>query len=45
MVDGIGGTGDTTLHRLIGAWMDEQMEETPTWATSLGIDGHDHELG
>ena len=37
------GTGD--LDRLIRDWIDEEMTASPTRATTLGLDGHDHELG
>ena len=37
------GNGD--LDRLIRDWIDEEMTDSPTRATTLGVDGHDHELG
>ncbi|MDQ1375727.1 MAG: hypothetical protein QOJ09_3065 [Actinomycetota bacterium] len=33
------------LDALLDQWMQEEVEQSPVSATSLGIDGHDHRLG
>ncbi len=43
MTEDHGGRDD--LDGLIQDWMDEEMAAAPVRATSLGVDGHDHELG
>ncbi|MHB1444444.1 MAG: DUF885 domain-containing protein [Acidimicrobiales bacterium] len=43
MTEDRSGAGD--LDQLIQDWIDEEMAAAPTWATTLGVDGHDHELG
>lgn len=39
------GSGDAGFDQLVQSWIDETMEEHPTRASALGIDGHDRRLG
>lgn len=45
VTDGGTGTTDAAIQSLIEAWLAEEMEESPTRASALGIEGHDEELG
>ncbi|HEX5266108.1 MAG TPA: DUF885 domain-containing protein [Acidimicrobiales bacterium] len=45
MTEGGAGAADPEAQALIDAWLGEEIEESPTRASALGIEGHDEELG
>ncbi|HET6810958.1 MAG TPA: DUF885 domain-containing protein [Acidimicrobiales bacterium] len=45
MTDGGAVGTDAELGSLIEAWLAEEMQESPTRASALGVEGHDDELG